>query len=150
MFVLSVEENHSTAEEIVLACWVFQGNVRIGNTAKYAVELKGYDFGISTQTEELIVIQQVDQEYPVNLPIVRIRKHIELNEMSEGYSGAFNFDPDNPDAWKILSVLSKDKNELSDQMPASLDKPRVYKRIYLFDSQETAQAYVQKLLKENP
>lgn len=146
MLVLSVEENRSEAGEMALVCWVFEGTAHLMDELTCAAIYDVTIYGRDTETHNLQINYQLRQYQSIHLTIRRIRKSKEFIEMAMGYSGLFNFDIIKSADWEIIRQLNPIKS--LDERSKVYD-PVSYSRICLFDSEETAWAYSDRVIKEH-
>ncbi|WP_310584802.1 hypothetical protein [Deinococcus sp.] len=141
--VISLEGNRSTAGERIVMAWVFEGSIATGSVANHAAILNIADYGIDLLTEESLYSTQLVKHFPIQIKILRIVKYKEWYSMEAGYSGALYLE-DEANAKEVAELL--DISEYIWIPPvkrSSLKSPCISKRILLFDSELTAQNYLQ-------
>lgn len=129
-FVINPVENRSTQREVIVAAWVFEGVVKVGDFARHAALLKTTSFGIDPTTEELASKTELLERFCVEVEILRIIKTKEHRSMPAGYSANFYFYRGG-DSKRIAELLtSHEYRWIRPAVKVSRDFPQVLKKIF--------------------
>lgn len=131
---------------MVLVCWVFEGVAHRRDVITHAARYDVWSYGFDEQREAIRLRYELVDFHPIQLTIQRIRKHKDWSEMPAGYSGLFNFAAPNAADWALMANIEPPKR--TERRP-TLENPARYSRLCLFDSEASAHAYTEKVLKEH-
>ena len=142
-FVLGLIETKSHAEGFFLYAWVYEGTVGRGDTIRLAIVLAEEE--LDRDSAETKISSKITTIIPFSIEIEKILKVFEVDFIERGYSAAFKIEKSNVDI-KILtdSLKSLDTHTNVDTRDTFAEK-KLSKRIVCFDSENTADNYLQTL-----